>query len=88
MFARIPVVGSNAGGTPEIIVDQETGLLYTPHDANQLARRIIWCADHPEEVARMVELGYLRAKGHFTIEATVHKIYSVIAEVLEEERAR
>ena len=88
MFARIPVVGSNAGGTPEIIVDNQTGLLYPPHDAKQLAERILWCAEHPEEVSEMVEKGYIRAKEHFTVEAAVEKIYRVIAEVMEEEREK
>ena len=88
MFAKIPVIGSNAGGTPEIIVDKQTGLLYSPHDAEQLAELILWCTDHPAEVAEMVEKGYQRAKDHFAIEAAVRKIYSVISEVIEEEREK
>jgi len=86
MCAKIPVIGSNAGGTPEIILDRQTGLLYTPHDTKQLAQLVLWCADHPDAVSEMVENGYRRAKEHFTIEAAVRKIYSVISEVIEEER--
>lgn len=88
MFAKIPVIGSNAGGTPEIIVDKQTGLLYPPHDAKRLAELILWCTEHPVEVSLMVEKGYQRAKEHFTIEATVRKIFSVISEVIEEEREK
>lgn len=86
MFAKIPVIGSNAGGTPEIIVDKQTGLLYTPHNAKHLAEMILWCTEHPTEVSEMADKGYQRAKDHFTIEAAVQKIFSVISEVLEEER--
>lgn len=88
MFAKIPVIGSNAGGTPEIIVDKQTGLLYSPHDAEHLAELILWCTEHPIEVSKMVEKGYQRAKDNFTIEATVRKIFSVISEVIEEEREK
>lgn len=88
MCAKLPVVGSNAGGTPEIIVDRQTGLLYEPHDAEQLAERILWCSEHPAEVSEMVEKGYLRAKEHFSIDAAVRNIFSVISEIAAEEREK
>lgn len=88
MFAKILVIGSNAGGTSEIILDKQTGLLYPPHDTQRLAELILWAEEHPDEVSEMVERGYQRAKDYFTIEAAVQKIFSVITEVLEEEREK
>lgn len=88
MFARLPVVGSNAGGTPEIIIDGDTGLLYTPHNAKQLAEQILWCAEHPNQMSRMAEKGYQRAKEQFTIEVAVRNIYTVISEVMKEESVK
>jgi len=35
-----PVIGARSGGTPEIVQQGETGLLYTPGDAEELAARI------------------------------------------------
>jgi glycosyltransferase involved in cell wall biosynthesis len=35
-----PVVGTRTGGTAELVADQETGLLFPPGDAMQLARQV------------------------------------------------
>jgi glycosyltransferase involved in cell wall biosynthesis len=40
MAAGTPVVGSRCGGIPEQIIDQETGLLFTPGDEVDLARAL------------------------------------------------
>ncbi len=40
MLAGVPVVGSNAGGVPEIIDDGETGLLFDSFDVESLAERL------------------------------------------------
>ena len=40
MLMQKPVIGTATGGTPEIIHDGETGLLYEPGNSRQLADRI------------------------------------------------
>ena len=35
-----PVIGTRSGGTPEIVQEGETGLLYAPGDAQELAAKI------------------------------------------------
>ena len=35
-----PVIGTRSGGTPEIVQEGETGFLYTPGDAQELAAKI------------------------------------------------
>ncbi|OQX23783.1 MAG: hypothetical protein BWK80_24180 [Desulfobacteraceae bacterium IS3] len=41
MFAECPVVGTNAGGIPDVIVHEETGLLVPPDNADLLAEAIL-----------------------------------------------
>ncbi len=40
MRAGVAVIGANGGGVPEIIIDQETGLLFEPNNPESLARAI------------------------------------------------
>lgn len=84
MCAKLPVIGSDSGGTPEILLDGVTGLLYQPQNADQLAEKILWCTEHPEETAAMAEAGYRRAWENFSIDATVKKIHHVIEQTKRE----
>lgn len=55
-----PVIGSNIGAIPEMVIDGETGLLFEPGDVIQLAKRIRQLADRPEQ---LIEMG-LKAYEH------------------------
>ena len=48
MRAGTAVVGSNAGGVPEIIEDGKTGLLFTPEQSNELADCLEKLINNPE----------------------------------------
>jgi glycosyltransferase involved in cell wall biosynthesis len=53
-FARgIPVAASNIGVMAEIVKNAETGLLFNPGDPTDLATKVEWLWNHPEESARM-----------------------------------
>jgi glycosyltransferase involved in cell wall biosynthesis len=49
----IPVIASSLGVVKELVVDHQTGLLFIPGDADDLAKKMQWLWDHPEECARM-----------------------------------
>ena len=48
-----PVIASRIGSLAELIDDGVTGLLATPGDAQDLADRLRWAADHPHEMRKM-----------------------------------
>lgn len=53
-FAQgVPVVASNIGVMAEIVKNGETGLLFNPGDPDDLARKVTWLWNHPEEVVRL-----------------------------------
>jgi glycosyltransferase involved in cell wall biosynthesis len=54
MACGTPVVAFNAGGIPEYVIPNETGLLAKLGDERDLAAKIGWLADHP---AARVALG-------------------------------
>ncbi|MFC1491185.1 glycosyltransferase family 4 protein [Nitrospinota bacterium] len=68
-----PVVGTNTGGTPEIAVDGETGILIPPRDAEALVSAIERLALDEGLRRRMGEAGRCRVEEKFTIQAHARK---------------
>jgi glycosyltransferase involved in cell wall biosynthesis len=60
-----PVVATSVGGLPEIVQDQVTGLLARPSDPGDLAEKITWMLDHPEERREMGRKAKARALERF-----------------------
>lgn len=53
-FAKgTPVVASNIGAIAELIEHGYNGLLFRPSDSNDLADKIKWLLDHPQELKQM-----------------------------------
>jgi glycosyltransferase involved in cell wall biosynthesis len=52
-----PVIASNTGGIPDIVVDGETGTLVPPGDHEALAAEIRRLVDNPQLAARMGQAG-------------------------------
>jgi len=77
-----PVVGARAGGVTEIMVDGETGLLFTPGDAEGLAESIGKLLDEPELARQMGIAGRSRVKDEFHIDRNVERTMAVYKSIL------
>jgi phosphatidylinositol alpha-1,6-mannosyltransferase len=64
-----PVIGGNHGGTPEVILDNETGFLVEHGDVAALADKIGILLRDPELCKRMGEAGRRRVEENFTFES-------------------
>ena len=64
LMAR-PVVASDAGGLPEVVVHGETGLIFEKDDADGLARAITFLLENPEEAMQMGQKARHRALKKF-----------------------
>ena len=51
--AGTPVIASRLGAMAEICDDMQTGLLFEPGNERDLASKLRWVLDHPEQVERM-----------------------------------
>lgn len=47
------VIGSNTGGTPELIVPYKTGLLFEPGNADDFEKKINYLLENPEKIKLM-----------------------------------
>lgn len=55
MMMGKPVIGTNAGGTPEQVGSNERGRLVEPKDARSLAEAIRYYLNHPEDISHQGE---------------------------------
>jgi len=54
---EIPVVSTKVGGIPEVVLDEETGILVEPGDSEQLAQAILTLIENPALRRQMGERG-------------------------------
>ncbi len=79
MATKKPVIATNVGGVPEVIVDGKTGLLVPPKDPEAISSAIIKLYNEPDISSKMGLAGYDRVKELFDIAITVQefeKLYS------------
>jgi glycosyltransferase involved in cell wall biosynthesis len=80
MALRRPVVATDGGGTPELVVDGETGFLVPPANADAVASKIEYLLDNPATARRMGEAGEARLRRDFSITRMVEetmRLYSL-----------
>jgi len=82
MACRKPIVGSDAGGIPEIIEAGRTGFTFRPGDAAELAQKLAWLLDHPDEATRMGARGYQRLLERFPISSNVRATEQLYERIL------
>lgn len=64
MCAGLPVVASNVGGNAELVVHEETGLLFPPDDHDSLAAMLIELAGDPERRRAFGETASVQIRRH------------------------
>lgn len=85
MAFRLPVLGTAAGGTMEIVVNGTTGLLHPvgKEGVTPLAENIVKLASHVEKRLTMGKKGYERVKERFLEHHMSQRIALVLKEVLQ-----
>jgi glycosyltransferase involved in cell wall biosynthesis len=78
MATGLPVVSTKIGGIPEMVVENETGILVVPGDAVALADAIEKLSSDPVVAQRMGRAGYERAQQLFSIEKNVRELCALI----------
>jgi glycosyltransferase involved in cell wall biosynthesis len=71
MSCFLPIVATNVGGNPEVIVDGETGFLVPSQNAEALADKLILLMKMPDVRRRMGKAGRARAVKLFSMQKAV-----------------
>ena len=81
MISGLVVMATRTGGTPEIIVDGENGLLFMPNDPEDLAKKIAQLVDDPESRDQMGYAGRQTILEQFTMTKMMDEIESYLQDV-------
>lgn len=83
MITGLVVVATPTGGTTEILIDGENGLLFTPEDAEDLAEKIVCLAADLKLRQRLARAGQTTVTENFTKTKMMEEIEGYLQEVLE-----
>lgn len=81
LAAGLAVIGTQTGGTPELLVEGETGLTYPAGNAAALSRQIRRMAEEPALRARLATRGQARVLGHFTIARMLDEMEAALRKI-------
>ncbi len=84
MGVGLPVVATAAGGTPDVVVDGETGLLVPQDDPAALAAALDRLINDPELRRTMGAAGQKRARTRFSAQQMVERTQALYAELLSQ----
>ncbi len=80
----LPVIATDVGGTGEIILDHQTGLLIPPKSSVAIADAIRSASEHFAEMCTYAKRGQAHVKSSYSIEAMLHKYDSLYRKYLND----
>jgi glycosyltransferase involved in cell wall biosynthesis len=88
MACGLPVVATRVGGTPEAVLEGNTGLLVSPREPAQLAAALLQIHTNPEMARQMGLAGRARVETHFDVRTMVASYESLYADLLQNKQTR
>jgi glycosyltransferase involved in cell wall biosynthesis len=74
MASRLPIVATQAGGIPEVVIDGETGLLVASRDPDALAQAVLTLYRDRGLAGRLAQRGFEVVHERFSAEAMAWKV--------------
>ncbi|MCK4513518.1 glycosyltransferase, partial [bacterium] len=88
MAAGLPVIATDVGGLPDIVIDGESGILVPPGDWEALEKAITELLADPERAAAMGRMGLANAADKHDIEKVVRRVEGIMDRLLDLPRGR
>lgn len=82
MAAGLPVVATNHGGPKEVVLQNETGLLVPPNDADAMAAALLTLIASPELRKSFGDEGRRRMQTHFGLDRFIEQMSALYNELL------
>jgi glycosyltransferase involved in cell wall biosynthesis len=81
-----PVIGTTAGGIPEVVEHEKSGWLVPPESPDELAAAIVRLLSNPDLRATLGAAGRRRAEAEFSTATMVRRMEAVYAEAIARKR--
>jgi len=81
--AGLPVVATAVGGTPEVVLDGQTGLLVAPGDPSALADAMLTLLADPRLAERFGRAGRARVEAHFGEGQMIRQVEALLDRLVE-----
>lgn len=80
----LPVIASRIGALADIVQDGVTGLLFNPGDADDLAAKMQWASDNPEQMVIMGLNARALYESQFTAEINYQQLIAIYTDAINE----
>ncbi|HEY3384448.1 MAG TPA: glycosyltransferase family 4 protein [Vicinamibacterales bacterium] len=87
MAAGRAIVGTTAGGIPEVVAHGETGLLVPPRDGRAMADAILTLLRDQPRRHQMAQAGFVRVREQFSVERMVDATIAIYERLADTSRA-
>jgi glycosyltransferase involved in cell wall biosynthesis len=78
----LPVIASRIGALADIVTEGETGLLFEPGNANDLADKLSWALEHPVQMALMGQKARAVYEEKYTADANYKQLIEIYRSVI------
>jgi glycosyltransferase involved in cell wall biosynthesis len=82
LLMKIPTITTDVGGFPDVIKHRRTGLLAKAGNPMDLAEKIIYYLDHPEQAEAHSQKGYTYTRQLFDVKRTAQEIKGIYETIL------
>ena len=83
LLAGVPVVASNVGGIPELVMDGVTGKLVPPRQPEALAQAVVGVMADLQHYRDLAETGSRLVRHMFDVERTGREVYAIYRHILQ-----
>lgn len=80
MACSLPIVATNVGPIPEVVIHEETGLLIEPEKPKEISKAIIKLLENPQLIRQFGANGRKRVEANFTAEKMIENLEKIYFE--------
>lgn len=84
----LPVIASRIGALADLVKDGETGLIFEPGNARDLADKMTWALAHPEQMIAMGQKARACYESHYTAERNYKQLIAIYHDAIDDVKKR